>query len=72
MVALDGLPFKEHHIILDHCGLKRYLDWFIEIEPIDDEVIAARYHLGKQQSVDYLFRRSIKKLRSELIEAGWI
>jgi DNA-directed RNA polymerase specialized sigma subunit len=71
-ISVDKLQFKEKRLILDYIGLERYLNWFIEVEPLSKEIIAANLHLGKAQSVDYNFRKAIKVLQSELKDAGWL
>lgn len=70
--CVDKLQFKEKRLILDYIGLERYLNWFIEVKPMEKELIAARLHLGKAQSVDYNFRKAIKMLQAELEDAGWM
>jgi RNA polymerase sigma factor (sigma-70 family) len=43
VAAIDNLPYKENHIILDYCGLQRHEDWFVDVvEPLSKESIAAR------------------------------
>jgi hypothetical protein len=73
VAAIDNLPYKENHIILDYCGLKRHEDWFVDVDnPLSKESIAARFHLGTEQAVDKTFRRAVKVLKAELEWLGWL
>jgi len=59
--------------LLDYCGLKRHDDWFIRLEkPLDWEILAARLHVGTQESVTENFRNAAAIVRKELEKAHWL
>ena len=73
IVEVDALPYKEYHLLLDYCGLKRYEDWFINLnKPLDWEILAARLHVGTQEAVNENFRSAAAIVRKKLEEAHWI
>jgi len=72
-VEVDALPYKEYHLLLDYCGLKRYEDWFIDLnKPLAWEILAARLHVGTQEAVNENFRSAATIVRAKLEEAHWI
>ena len=73
IVEVDALPYKEYHLLLGYCGLKRYEDWFINLnKPLDWEILAARLHVGTQEAVNENFRSAAAIVRKKLEEAHWI
>jgi DNA-directed RNA polymerase specialized sigma subunit len=72
IVEVDALPYKEYHLLLDYCGLKRYEDWFIDLnKPLAWEILAARLHVGTQEAVNENFRNAAAIVRKKLEEAHW-
>ena len=71
VAAVDGLSFKDKHMILSYCGLERFKEWFNEVDPLPKELLAAHLHVGKIQVVDDNFKRAVKTLRVELEKQGW-
>ena len=70
---VDALSHKDYHLLLDCCGLKRHDDWFINLDkPLDWEVLAARLHVGTQESVTENFRSAAATVRIKLEKAHWI
>jgi len=73
IAVVDALPYKEYHLLLDYCGLKRNDDWFITIKkPLDWEVLAARLHIGTLEAVNENFRSAAAIVRKELEKAHWL
>jgi len=72
VIAVDALPYKEKRLILDYYGLAQHGNRFIDVNPVNKEIIAARLHVGKSQSVDINVQQAVKLLRTELEKAGWI
>jgi len=73
IAEIDALPYKEYHLLLDYCGLKRYKDWFMNLEkPLEWEILAARLHVGTQEAVNENFRSAAAIVRTKLEKEHWI
>ena len=70
---IDALPYREYNLLLDYCGLKRYEDWFMNLEkPLEWESLAARLHVGTQEAVNENFRSAVAIVRTKLEKEHWI
>jgi len=69
---VDALPYKEYHLLLDYCGMRRHNDWFASKKPVDPIILAARLHVGTLEAVNDNFRSAAAIIRMELEKAHWL